>query len=87
MWRVTPEFVIELKSASDRVETLRTKMREWTSNGVALAWLILPETRSVEIYRADGSVAVLAEPAEVAGTGPVQGFVLRLARFGREIKA
>ena len=42
MWHVTPDFVIELKSASDRTETLRTKMREWTSNGIALAWLIIP---------------------------------------------
>lgn len=49
MWHVAPEFVIELQSASDRLETLRAKMREWTANGVLLAWLISPDTRSVEI--------------------------------------
>lgn len=86
MWRVTPEFVIELKSASDRVEVLRAKMREWTANGVQLGWLIIPETRSVEIYRADGSTVVLTEPAEVAGEGPVQGFVLRLDRIWQGIR-
>jgi Uma2 family endonuclease len=87
MWRVTPEFVIELKSASDRVETLRAKMREWTANGVLLAWLILPETRSVEIYRAGGSMVRLNEPVEVLGEGPVAGFVLQLARIWQGIKA
>ena len=56
MWHVTPEFVIELRSASDCVKNLRAKMREWTANGAVLAWLIVPETRSVEIYRANGSV-------------------------------
>ncbi len=55
MWHVTPEFVIELKSAHDRIETLRAKMREWTTHGVLLAWLINSDSRSVEIYRASGS--------------------------------
>ena len=87
MWHVTPEFVIELKSASDRLEILRAKMREWTTYGAVLAWLINPEDRSVEIYRADGSVEEVTEPAEVAGEGPVQGFVLRLERIWKGIQA
>ena len=85
LWHVTPEFVIELRSASDRLETLRAKMREWIENGVDLAWLVIPETRAVEIYRFGGSVEVLAESAEVAGDGPVQGFVLKLDRIWRGI--
>ena len=85
MWHVTPEFVIELKSASDRLGTLRAKMREWTAHGAMLAWLIVPETRSVEIYRADGSVEVVAEPAEVLGEGSVRGFALRLDRIWKGI--
>jgi Uma2 family endonuclease len=87
MWRVTPEFVIELKSASDRLETVRAKMREWTINGAVLAWLIIPETRTVEIYRADGSMDILQGPSEVRGEGPVDGFLLRLERIWRGIQA
>ncbi len=45
MWHVTPEFVIELESAFDRIETLRAKMGECTSNCVVLAWLINPDSR------------------------------------------
>ena len=86
MWHVTPEFVIELKSASDRLPIVRAKMKEWTSNGAELAWLIIPETRSVEIYRADGSVEEIKEPAEVAGVGPVEGFTLRLERIWKGIQ-
>lgn len=85
MWHVTPDFIIELKSASDRVETLRAKMREWTDNGVTLAWLVIPETQSVEFYRADGSREVFANPAQVSGEGPVQGFTLRLDRIWKGI--
>ena len=87
MWRVTPEFVIELKSASDRLETVRAKMREWTANGVLLAWLIIPETRSVEIYRAEGPVETISNAMQIEGEGPVEDFVLRLSRIWQGIQA
>lgn len=87
MWHVTPEFVTELKSASDRVESLRAKMREWTANGAVLAWLIIPETRSVEIYRVDGSVEEVSGASEIRGEGPVEGFVLKLDRIWKGIQA
>jgi Uma2 family endonuclease len=79
VWRVAPDFVIELKSKTDRLSALRAKMREWISNGVTLGWLINPETRTVEIYRADGSVEEIVNAAELRGEGPVTGFVLPLA--------
>ena len=87
MWHVTPEFVIELKSGSDRLDVLRSKMREWTTNGVELGWLINPESCTVEIYRRDGSVEVLTRPAEVRGEGAVGGFVLNAERIWQGIRA
>ena len=80
MWHATPEFVIELRSVSDRIKTLRGKMQEWIENGVSLAWLIDPKERTVEIYRTGATPEVLTEPAEVVGEGPVAGFVLKMAR-------
>jgi len=78
-WRLCPEFVIELKSESGRMRALREKMTEWITNGAQLAWLIDPETRTVEIYRPGVAVEVLMDPREVAGEGPVDGFVLKMA--------
>jgi Uma2 family endonuclease len=86
MWHVTPEFVIELKSASDRLETLRAKMREWAANGVELGWLINPESCTVEVYRRDGSAQVLTKPSAVEGDGPVEGFVLNAERIWQGIR-
>jgi Uma2 family endonuclease len=80
-WHISPNFVIELKSTSDRLGTLRSKMREWVDNGVDLAWLIVPETRTVEIYRVgEAESTVLEGPQEVRGEGAVEGFVLQLER-------
>jgi len=52
---VCPEFVVEVKSPSDRLPTLRDKMEVWMSNGCRLGLLIHPERETVFIYRADGS--------------------------------
>jgi Uma2 family endonuclease len=75
-----PEFVIEVRSESDRLEALREKMRMWLDNGAALAWLIDPERRVVEIYRAGQTVEVLQDPSSVQGDGPVAGFELVMSR-------
>jgi Uma2 family endonuclease len=75
-----PEFVIEVRSESDRLEPLREKMQMWISNGAEVAWLVDPECKVVEIYRPGQSVAVLEQPEKVLGDGPVAGFELVMAR-------
>ncbi|MEB3830374.1 Uma2 family endonuclease, partial [Phormidium sp. CCY1219] len=40
--RLSPDFVVELRSRSDAIENLREKMREYIDNGVRLCWLIDP---------------------------------------------
>jgi Uma2 family endonuclease len=78
--RVPPDFVIELKSRTDRRRLLRQKMVEWIAAGAQLGWLIDPEARTVEIYRPGQEPEILANPTQVAGEGPVKGFVLKMAR-------
>lgn len=77
-WHLCPDFVIEVRSQTDRWRTLREKMREWIDNGAQLAWLIDPESRTVEIYRPQRETEVLTDPGSVNGEGPVAGFVLDL---------
>ena len=50
-WHLNSDFVIELKSDTDRLPVLRKKMNEWIENGAELGWFINPETRTVEIFR------------------------------------
>ena len=54
---VSPEFVAELMSSSDRLKDAKSKMLEYIDNGVQLAWLINPSEEEVHIYRADGTIA------------------------------
>lgn len=53
---IVPIFVVEVRSDSDRLSTLKKKMRDtWIANGVHLAWLVDPQTLTTTIYRRDGS--------------------------------
>ncbi len=73
---VCPEFIIEVRSKSDSVTTLRAKMETWLENGAQLAWMIDPFARTVTIYRPGQSPQQLAEPMQVHGEGLVTGFTL-----------
>jgi Uma2 family endonuclease len=72
--------VIELRSPSDRLPDLAVKMEQWIGNGTQVGWLIDPERRVVEIYRAGQAPEVLQDPSSVQGDGPVAGFELGMAR-------
>ena len=73
-----PEFVVELRSKSDRLKTLQRKMVEYVEQGVRLGWLIDPFRAKVEIYRTGQAVQVLDRPTTLAGEDVLPGFVLDL---------
>jgi Uma2 family endonuclease len=80
-----PSFIIELRSESDSLPILREKMQSWLANGVELAWLVDPQRRAVEVYRAGDTPEIYENPTSVQGTGCVSGFCLVLERgWGRE---
>lgn len=70
--------MIELRSPSDRSLDLEKKMQEWIDQGAKLGWLIDPEERTVSIFRPGFPAEILRNPLNIAGEGPVQGFVLAL---------
>jgi Uma2 family endonuclease len=77
-WHLCPEFVIEVKSDSDRLNVLQRKMVEYMEQGAQLGWLIDPERKTVEIYRSTGPIERLTGIDKLEGEGPVAGFLLDL---------
>jgi Uma2 family endonuclease len=73
-----PNFVIELRSESDRLRVLQEKLEEYMDNGVELGWLIDPILSQVHLYEQGKPPHVLDKPATVIGTGSMAGFVLDL---------
>jgi Uma2 family endonuclease len=79
--RLSPDFIIELRSPSDRLRPLQEKMKMWIANGAQVAWLIDPEEKAVTIYRPGDEPEHLAHPTSVQGTGPIAGFKLVMSRI------
>ena len=71
---LVPEFVVELRSRSDRLKTLKPKMDEYMTNGVQLAWLLDPIANSATIYRANEPPIEIASPSIISGDPVLPGF-------------
>src|SRR5437667_2311475 len=56
-----PDFVVELRSKTDRLKTLQAKMEEYIANGAQLGWLIDPIARKVHIYRVAMAAEILGD--------------------------
>jgi len=79
--RVVPEFVVDVMSSSDRLRNAQRKMQAWMANGVQLGWLIHGDERTVYVYRQNADVEARQLVNEIAGEGPVAGFVLELTEL------
>ncbi|NEZ67941.1 Uma2 family endonuclease [Leptolyngbyaceae cyanobacterium CCMR0082] len=78
---ICPDFVIELRSESDRLKPLQEKMQEYLDSGLQLGWLINPQGQTVEIYRPGQAVEVMKFPAAVSGEDVLPGFVLEVKNY------
>ena len=78
---ICPDFVIELRSPSDRLASLQAKMQEYLDGGLRLGWLIDPKNKQVEIYRQGQDVEVLHSPTTLSGEDVLPGFVLGLSKI------
>jgi Uma2 family endonuclease len=77
---ICPEFVVEVRSKTDAIEDLKSKMRVWMSNGAKLSWLIDPIEKNTHISSATGMEKVISgfDNQKIKGEGPVEGFELNL---------
>ncbi|MEC4806340.1 MAG: Uma2 family endonuclease [Jaaginema sp. PMC 1080.18] len=77
---ICPDFVVELRSASDSLKSLQEKMQEYMENRAKLGWLIDPKNRTVAVYKVGLEVEVLSNPIELSGEDVLPGFVLNMRR-------
>jgi Uma2 family endonuclease len=73
---LAPDFVVELRSASDRLKPLQDKMAEYRENGVRLGWLLNVQDQEVEIYRLGQEIELLQSPMNLSGEEILPGFIL-----------
>ncbi|MBW4595017.1 MAG: Uma2 family endonuclease [Brasilonema angustatum HA4187-MV1] len=76
---ICPDFVVELRSSSDNLQPLKSKMEEYMRElGIQLGWLIDRKHRKVYIYRPGMPEECLDNPVTVSGESVLPGFVLNM---------
>ena len=81
-----PDFVVEVRSRSDRLTSLLDKMAEWMEAGSRLGWMLDAIDRRVYIFRPGREMEILEDPAVLDGEDVLPGFVFEVGRlmFGHE---
>jgi Uma2 family endonuclease len=77
-YKIAPDFVIELRSDSDRLQEVIEKMLEYIENGVRLGWLIDPQTENVHIYRLNGNHTIQSFDEKLSGEDVLPKFELNV---------
>ncbi len=84
---LAPDFVVELRSPTDKLDKLQKKMQEYQDNGVRLGYLIVPkeitDSWQVEIYRINQPKEVIQSPPSLSGEDVLPGLVLDLCEILR----
>jgi Uma2 family endonuclease len=79
---ICPDFVIELRSASDNLQPLKDKMQEYMQEpGIQLGLLIDRKNRRVYIYRPGQIEECLENPDTVSCESVLPGFVLNMSKI------
>ena len=69
-----PDLVVEVVSPSDGLREVNDKALMWLSYGVRLVWVVDPDTRSVDVYRASRVASKLTESDTLDGLDTLPGF-------------
>lgn len=78
---IVPDFVVELRSSSDTLASLKEKMEEYIANGVRLGLLIDRKHRQVHIYRPNREPKILDNPESVSCEPEMTTFALKMAKI------
>ncbi len=81
IWRICPDFVVEVRSQSDRLAPQQVKMELWISQGARLAWLVDPLEETVWIYRPGQEPEQVERPESVTATEIADDLVIDFTRI------
>jgi len=72
--RVPPDLAVEIVSPNDTATKLQQKIRDFLNAGIPLIWVVNPDTRDVQVIRADGTGALLKVGDTLDGGDVLPGF-------------
>jgi Uma2 family endonuclease len=76
---VAPDLVVEIMSPDDRWQTIREKLTDYFSIGVARVWIVEPQNRKVLVFSSPIDVEEYDEGDILRGEGALEGFSVPVA--------
>jgi len=73
-WEGAPDLAVEVVSPNDQFDDVVEKVQEYLAAGAHLVWVALPRSKSVMVYRANGTVKLVREDEELSGEKVLPGF-------------
>lgn len=81
--RACPEFIIEVKSPTDRLPDLKKKIQAWIKNGAKLAWLVNPEDEVTWVYEEGKEPEVVKFDEVINGKSVLPEFEIKIASINK----
>ncbi len=75
-----PDLAVEIVSPNDRMSQVQDKIQEWLLHGTKLVWVVDSKTRTLTVYRADGTAQVLKSGDMLDGGDAMPGFRLAVEK-------
>ena len=79
--REAPLVAVEIRSESNTRSELRAKARRYLEQGTQMVWLVYPETRRIELYRADTAMQTLSGDDVIEGGTTLPGFQVSVSEI------
>jgi Uma2 family endonuclease len=76
-----PALVVEVLSPNDRIGKMQKRINRFLAKGVAMVWLLDPDSQTVTVYLPAQLPIVLEGDEEVGGQGVLPGFQCKAAEF------
>lgn len=76
-----PDLAVEVLSVSDSITKTERKLLLYLAHGSRLVWMVHPKSKSVRVYRPDGSSELLSGNQHLTGNSVLPGFRLSLHRL------
>jgi Uma2 family endonuclease len=80
----SPDLTVEIVSFDDTASEIQDKIQDWLTHGTQLVWVVDPKTRTLTVYRPDGTANVLKAKDTLNGEDVLPGFAFPLTRLFRE---
>jgi Uma2 family endonuclease len=78
-WEFVPDFVIEVRSLSERPGRIADKVRDFQDAGIPLVWVVAPHFNTVTVHELGKEPRVFAPPAEITAAPVLPDFKCAVA--------